>query len=153
MTDLASLLQTSDVVSLQVNLTAETKGMIGEAELAMMRSDAFLVNTARGGAVDEDALARALGQRRIAGAALDAFASEPLSPTSPLRKLDNVWLTPHNVGHTIELQLSFVPATVENVRRICDGEPPLHFRNPEVLERWRERLARLSEPNNQPENA
>jgi len=153
MADLAGLLQTSDVVSLQVNLTAETKGMIGEAELAMMRSDAFLVNTARGGAVDEDALARALGQGRIAGAALDAFASEPLPPTSPLRKLDNVWLTPHNVGHTIELQLSFVPATVENVRRICDGEPPLHFRNPEVLERWRERLARLSEPNNQPENA
>src|SRR5262249_31733097 len=124
--------------------------MIGESELAMMRSDAFLVNTARGGAVDEDALARVLGERRIAGAALDTFANEPLPATSPLRKLDNVWLTPHNIGHTIELQQSFVPATVENVRRICDSEQPLYFRNPEVAERWR---ARLSKPNIQPENA
>jgi phosphoglycerate dehydrogenase-like enzyme len=142
--DLASLLRTSDVVNLQVNLTPETKGMIGEAELALMRKDAFLVNTARGGAVNETALVRALTDRRIAGAALDAFAAEPLPATSPLRSLDNVWLTPHNIGHTVELQQSFVPATVENVMRICRGEPPLYFRNPEVLDRWRARLAHLS---------
>jgi D-3-phosphoglycerate dehydrogenase / 2-oxoglutarate reductase len=141
---LASLLRTSDVVNLQVNLTAETKGMIGETELAMMRKDAFLVNTARGGAVDEAALARVLAERGIAGAALDAFTAEPLPATSPLRGLDNVWLTPHNIGHTIELQQSFVPATVENVMRVCRGEPPLYFKNPEVLERWRARVARLS---------
>jgi phosphoglycerate dehydrogenase-like enzyme len=142
--NLARLLQTSDVVDLQVNLTAETKGMIGPTELAMMRTDAFLVNTARGGAVDEIALVQALLERRIAGAALDTFAVEPLPATSPLRNLDNVWLTPHNIGHTIELQQSFVPATVENVTRICRGEPPLYFRNPEVLDRWRARMARLS---------
>jgi phosphoglycerate dehydrogenase-like enzyme len=142
--NLAELLQTSDVVNLQVELTAETKGMIGAAELARMRSDAFLVNTARGGAVDESALARALRERRIAGAALDAFATEPLPMTSPLRDLDNVWLTPHNIGHTLELQQSFVHATVENVLRICSGEPPCYFRNPEVLDRWRARLANLA---------
>jgi D-3-phosphoglycerate dehydrogenase / 2-oxoglutarate reductase len=142
--NLAELLQTSDVVNLQVELTAETKGMIGAAELATMRSDAFLVNTARGGAVDETALAHALRERRIGGAALDAFAAEPLSITSPLRDLDNVWLTPHNIGHTIELQQSFVQATIENVLRICSGEPPRYFRNPEVLDRWRARLANLA---------
>jgi phosphoglycerate dehydrogenase-like enzyme len=142
--DLAELLQTSDIVNLQVELTAETKGMIGAVELAKMRSDAFLVNTARGGAVDEGALARALHERRIAGAALDAFATEPLPMPSPLRDLDNVWLTPHNIGHTIELQQSFVQATIENVLRICSGEPPSYFRNPEVLERWRARLADLA---------
>jgi phosphoglycerate dehydrogenase-like enzyme len=142
--NLAELLQTSDVVNLQVELTAETKGMIGAAELAKMRSDAFLVNTARGGAVDETALARALRERRIAGAALDAFATEPLPMTSPLRDLDNVWLTPHNIGHTIELQHSIVHATIENVLRICSGEPPCYFRNPEVVDRWRARLADLA---------
>jgi phosphoglycerate dehydrogenase-like enzyme len=142
--NLDELLQTSDVVNLQVELTAETKGMIGATELAKMRSDAFLVNTARGGAVDETALAHALRERRIGGAALDAFAAEPLSITSPLRDLDNVWLTPHNIGHTIELQQSFVHATIENVLRICSGEPPRYFRNPEVLDRWRARLANLA---------
>ena len=142
--DLAQLLQTSDVVNLQVNLTAETKGMIGAAELALMRPEAFLVNTARGGAVDETALVQALRERRIAGAALDAFAVEPLPTTSPLRDFDGVWLTPHNIGHTLELQQSLVPATIENVARVCAGEPPLYFRNPEVLARWRTRLADLA---------
>ena len=142
--DLASLLRTSDVVNLQVNLTAETRGMIGAAELAMMRRDAFLVNTSRGGAVDEAALAHALQNNMIAGAALDTFETEPLPAASPLRELDNVWLTPHNIGHTLELQQSFVPATIENVVRIGRGEPPLYFRNPETGDRWRQRLARLA---------
>jgi phosphoglycerate dehydrogenase-like enzyme len=140
---LATLLKSSDIVNIQVNLTAETAGMIGKAELALMRPDAFLINTARGGAVDEAALARALTERRIAGAALDAFATEPLADTSPLRALDNVILTPHNIGHTVELQQSFVPATIENVLRLCAGKPPLYFRNPEVAARWHARLAAL----------
>lgn len=149
--NLVELLQTSDVVNLQVELTAETKGMIGSEELARMRSDAFLINTARGGAVDEAALARALRERRIAGAALDAFATEPLPMASPLRDLDNVWLTPHNIGHTIELQQSLVHATIENVLRICSGKPPCYFRNPEVLDRWQARLADLaSQPISRP---
>jgi phosphoglycerate dehydrogenase-like enzyme len=141
--DLETLLRTSDIVDLQVNLTAETKKIIGAAELALMRPDAFLVNTARGAAIDEAALVAVLKARRIAGAALDTFAIEPLAEASELRALDNVWLTPHNIGHTCELQQSFIPATVENVARICRGEPPRYFRNPEVVDRWRERLARL----------
>jgi len=142
-TDLAGLLRASDIVNVLVDLTAETRGLIGATELAMMRRDAYLVNTARGAAVDEAALAHALREGIIAGAALDAFAAEPIALDSPLRRLDNVILTPHNIGHTLELQESFVPATCENVVRIARGEPPLYFKNPHVLPRWRERLTRL----------
>jgi phosphoglycerate dehydrogenase-like enzyme len=141
--DLATLLRTSDIVNVLVELTAQTHGMIGTAELAMMRRDAYLVNTARGAVVDEAALAQALRDGVIAGAALDAFATEPLAAASALRTLDNVILTPHNIGHTRELMESFVPATYENVVRIAAGEPPLHFKNPQVLPKWRERLERL----------
>jgi phosphoglycerate dehydrogenase-like enzyme len=141
--DLATLLRTSDIVNVLVELTAQTHGMIGTAELAMMRRDAYLVNTARGAVVDEVALAQALRDGVIAGAALDAFTTEPLATDSALRTLDNVILTPHNIGHTRELMDSFVPATYENVVRIAAGEPPLHFKNPQVLPKWRERLERL----------
>jgi phosphoglycerate dehydrogenase-like enzyme len=141
--DLATLLRTSDIVNVLVELTAETRGMIGMAELAMMRSDAYLVNTARGAVVDEAALVQALRDGVIAGAALDAFAAEPIAADSPLRTLDNVILTPHNIGHTRELVESFVPATYENVVRIAAGEPPLYFKNPQVLPQWRARLERL----------
>jgi D-3-phosphoglycerate dehydrogenase / 2-oxoglutarate reductase len=141
--DLLTLLRTSDIVNVLVELTAQTQGMIGMAELSAMRRDACLVNTARGAVVDEAALVRALRDGIIAGAALDAFATEPLAADSPLRTLDNVILTPHNIGHTRELMDSFVPATYENVVRIAAGEPPLHFKNPQVLPKWRERLARL----------
>jgi phosphoglycerate dehydrogenase-like enzyme len=141
--DLATLLRTSDVVNVLVELTAETRGMIGVAELAMMRSDAYLVNTARGAVVDEAALVQALCDGVIAGAALDAFATEPVAADSPLRTLDNVILTPHNIGHTRELVASFVPATYENVVRIAAGQPPLYFKNPQVLPQWRARLERL----------
>jgi phosphoglycerate dehydrogenase-like enzyme len=141
--DLAELLRTSDIVNILVDLTAETRRMIGTTELAVMRRDAYLVNTARGAVVDEAALAQALREGTIAGAALDAFAAEPLAPDSPLRGLDNVILTPHNIGHTLELQESFIPATYENVVRIVRGDPPLYFKNPQVLQKWRERLAQL----------
>jgi D-3-phosphoglycerate dehydrogenase len=141
--DLPTLLRTSDIVNVLAELTAQTHGMIGAAEIAMMRRDACLVNTARGAVVDEAALAQALHDGVIAGAALDAFATEPLAADSPLRSLDNVILTPHNIGHTCELIDSFVPATYENVVRIATGEPPLYFKNPQVLPKWRERLARL----------
>jgi phosphoglycerate dehydrogenase-like enzyme len=142
--DLARLLGASDVVSVLVELTAETAGLIGEAELRLMKPDAFLVNTGRGAVVDEAALARALRDGMIAGAALDAFAAEPLAADSPLRSLDNVILTPHNIGHTREQTQSFVSATCENILRLARGEPPLYFKNLQVLAKWRERLARLA---------
>jgi D-3-phosphoglycerate dehydrogenase len=140
---LDELLRESDIVSVLVAITAETRGLIGARELALMKPDAYLVNTSRGEAIDEDALYRALKSRRIAGAALDVFVVEPLPADSPLRTLDNVILTPHIVGHTREVFASFVPAAVENITRILAGEPPLHCKNPEIVPRWRSRIAAL----------
>jgi D-3-phosphoglycerate dehydrogenase len=98
--DLATLLRESDVVSLHARLTPETQHLIGKKELSMMKRTAVLVNTARSGLVDEPALISALAERRIMGAALDVFDTEPLPPGHPLLRLDNVTLTPHLAGST-----------------------------------------------------
>ena len=143
MVDLPTLLRTSDVVSVHVTLTSETRHMLGEAELRLMQPHAYLVNTARGGAMDEQALYRALRDGVIAGAALDVFEEEPLALASPLRTLDNVILTPHMIGHSQELMAALPPAAAENVLRVLRGEPPLYVKNPEVLPAWRQRLAAL----------
>ena len=108
-----------------------------------MKPTAYLVNTARGQAIDEKALYQALKSRRIAGAALDTFEVEPLPQDSPLRGLDNVFLTPHMVGHTKEVFASFGAAGEENIMRILRGELPLHCKNPQIESAWRKRLARL----------
>lgn len=101
---LAALLERADVVTLHVPLTAETRGMIGAAELARMRPSAVLLNLARGEVVDEAALLDALKRGRLAGAALDVFAQEPLPPDHPLRRAPNVVLTPHLGASTAEAQ-------------------------------------------------
>ncbi len=143
MTDLDTLLRSSDIVAVLVSITPESRGMLGERELALMKPSAYLVNTSRGEAIDEAALYRALREKRIAGAALDSFAVEPLPDDSPLRQLDNVILTPHMVGHTQDAFVSFPPAAVENITRILRGEPPLYCKNPEVIPAWQRRLANL----------
>ena len=143
MVDLPTLLRTSDVVSVHVTLTSETRHMLGDAELRVMQPHAYLVNTARGGALDEQALYRALRDGVIAGAALDVFEEEPLALASPLRTLDNVILTPHMIGHSRELMAALPPAAAENVLRVLRGEPPLYVKNPEVLPAWRQRLEAL----------
>jgi (S)-sulfolactate dehydrogenase len=99
---LDALLARSDVVSLHLPLTAETRGLIGEARIAGMKPGAILVNSARGGIVDEPALARALREGRLAGAALDVFADEPLAAGSVLADAPNLILTPHIAGVTLE---------------------------------------------------
>jgi phosphoglycerate dehydrogenase-like enzyme len=144
-TDLDTLLRSSDIVSLHVSVTPATHGMISERELALMKPDAFLINTSRGEAINEEALYRALRDRRIAGAALDNFVIEPLPEDSPLRTLENVILTPHMIGHTKDVMASFPAAALENITRILRGEPPLHCKNPDIIPAWRVRLARISE--------
>jgi phosphoglycerate dehydrogenase-like enzyme len=134
----------SDVVGVFVSITPETIHMVNERALALMKPTAYLVNTSRGQAIDERALYQALKDRRIAGAALDTFEVEPLPQDSPLRTLDNVFLTPHMVGHTKEVMASFGPAAEENITRVLRGELPLHCHNPQIEGRWRERLARLA---------
>jgi phosphoglycerate dehydrogenase-like enzyme len=151
--DLDTLLSTSDLVSVLTGLTPETRHMLDAGKLARMKPTAYLVNTGRGAVIDETALIELLRERRIAGAALDTFMVEPLPSDSPLLTLDNVILTPHCVGHTVEGWDEFGPALVENVERILAGELPLYCKNPEAEAAWRQRLARLDEPQSKKEDA
>jgi D-3-phosphoglycerate dehydrogenase len=98
MTDLRTLLQTSDYVSLNCDLNPGSRQLMNRSSLALMKKGAVLINTARGPIVDESALIDALRNGQIAGAALDVFEVEPLPPDSPLRKMSNVLLAPHNAN-------------------------------------------------------
>ncbi len=116
MVSLQDALTRGDVISLHVPLTDSTAGLIGADEIALMKPSAVLVNAARGGVLDETALADALGDRRIAGAALDVYASEPLPANHPLRALDDVVLTPHIGAATLEAQHNVAYEVAEAVR-------------------------------------
>ena len=96
MTDLRALLQTSDYVSLNCDLNPGSRQLMNASNLGLMKKSAVLINTARGPIVDESALIDALQDRKLAGAALDVFEVEPLPPDSPLRRMSNVLLAPHN---------------------------------------------------------
>lgn len=143
--DLETLLRSSDIVSVQASLTAETRHLIGARELALMRSDAYLVNTARGPLVDETALRRALDDGRIAGAGLDVWEEEPTPADNPLRSHPRVIATGHNIGHPQTLYGRMIEAAAENVLRALRGEPPLYVRNPAALPAWQRRLAVLAD--------
>jgi len=118
------LLSTSDIVSLHVPLTPETHHLIGQAELARMKRSAYLVNTTRGPVVDETALALALRNRLIAGAALDVYENEP-EVHSDLLSLDNVVLAPHLGSATTETRTAMADLAASNVIAVLSGESPL----------------------------
>ena len=119
------LLAAADVISLHAAAEQVEGPLIGEAELKRMKPGAFLINTARGQLTDEAALAEALRQGQIGGAGLDAFVNEP--PTgSPLLTLDNVVLTPHLGGRTLDCQRRMGEMAIENCLRALRGEPPLY---------------------------
>jgi phosphoglycerate dehydrogenase-like enzyme len=143
--ELDELLRTSDVVSLHVVLTKETRNMIGARELALMKPSAVLVNTSRGGAIVESDLAEALNAGRIAGAALDVFQQEPINMDNPLLQCDpdRVILTPHSIGHNVESGPTGVQMAFENIQRALGGDLPESVINPEVIPAWRRRLAML----------
>ncbi|HLJ13992.1 MAG TPA: NAD(P)-dependent oxidoreductase [Bryobacteraceae bacterium] len=132
---LDDLLRQSDYVLINCPLTTETRRLIGERELALMKPDAFLINTARGAILDEAALVRVLENRAIAGAALDVFEKEPLEPSSPLLRLDNVILTSHSVAWTRELFRDMGRMDCEGALAVYRGEPPANVVNRDVLER------------------
>lgn len=131
---LDELLGESDYVVVNCPLTPDTRGLIGREELARMKSDAVLINTARGPIVDEAALIEALQTGRIAGAALDVFESEPLRGDSPLTKMDNVILTSHSIAWTEELFRDMGRIDCRGALAVYRGEPPEHIVNPQVLE-------------------
>lgn len=132
---LEDLLRQSDYVSLNMALTAETRGMIGAAELALMKPDAVLVNTARGGVVDQGALVEALRAKRIGGAALDVFAQEPIPPNDPLLALEGVVVAPHAGSATVETRSRMADLAVDNLLAFFRGQTPPACVNPEVLSR------------------
>ena len=119
--DLDDLLEASDVVSLHLPLTPETEGLIDRAALARMKPGAVLVNTARGGLVEETALVEALTTGRLRAAGLDVLAEEPPAPDHPLLSLENVVLTPHVAWLTRETLARSFEVALENVRRLREG--------------------------------
>jgi D-3-phosphoglycerate dehydrogenase len=117
------LYEQSDVVSLHLRLSDQTRGMIGAAEFARMKPGAIFLNTARGPIVDEAAMIDALAKGRIAGAGLDVFSVEPLAPGHALASLPNVVLTPHSAGVTPEALEAGLQMTVDNAFHFLDGRP------------------------------
>jgi phosphoglycerate dehydrogenase-like enzyme len=122
---LPKLLQESDYVVLCPPLTSDTRGLMNAERLSFMKPEACLINVGRGPLVDESALARALQEHRIGGAALDVFEKEPLPPESPLWELENLLITPHTAGLTEKLWERHYHLISENLRRYLAGEPLL----------------------------
>jgi len=126
------LLAESDFVSVHSPLRADTHHQIGARELSLMKSTAFLINTARGPIVDEKALVKALAKGTIAGAGLDVFEHEPKVPGA-LLKMDNVALTPHLGSGVVAVREQMANIVVDNILAIIDGRKPPNCVNPEVL--------------------
>lgn len=132
--ELDDLLKNSDFVSMHARLTNENKGMIGEREISLMKSTSYFINTGRAGLVDQKALVETLKNKKIMGAALDVFATEPIEEDSEFLKLDNVTLTTHIAGTTTEALTNSPYLLVEDIAKFLKGEQAKFIVNPEVLE-------------------
>lgn len=128
--NLDTLCREADFISLHAPLTPDTHHLIGEAELAKMKPCAVLVNTSRGGLIDEQALINALLQQRIFAAGLDVFESEPLSAKSPLLQMENTLCTDHTAWFTEESVIELQSKAAHEVRRAFEGQQPLNWVNP-----------------------
>jgi phosphoglycerate dehydrogenase-like enzyme len=128
------LLRTSDFVSIHLVLSPRTRGLIGAAELALMKPDAVLVNTSRGPIVDEQAMLAALASGKLAHAALDVYDEEPLPAGHPLRSMENVTLIPHLGYVSDDVLAGFWGDSIENVEAWLDGKP-IRLLNPEASSR------------------
>ena len=118
-----ALFAEADVVSVHLVSNASTRGIVGEKEIGAMKKTAYIVNTSRGPLIDEQALMSALKAKRIAGAGLDVFWTEPLPADHPIRKLDNVVMTPH-LGYVVDINMKrFYENALKNVRSFIAGEP------------------------------
>jgi D-3-phosphoglycerate dehydrogenase len=133
--DLEELLRASDFVSLHAKLTDDTRHLIHAGNLPLMKPTAYLINTARAELVDETALAHALANDLIAGAALDVFMHEPPAADDPLLALDNITLSPHQAGVTTDAYRTTARLFAENLARLWTGSTPANLVNPDTLPR------------------
>jgi D-3-phosphoglycerate dehydrogenase len=139
LTSLEDVLRSSDFVSVHAVLNRENQGLIGQKELALMKPTAFIINTARGALIQEEHLVKALGEKRIAGAAIDVFDSEPLDTTHPFYKLDNTLITPHFAYYTVEADDRLDRECLYSARRILNNQTLVNVKNGD-------QLAALGEP-------
>ena len=135
--ELEELMRESDYISINVSLLPTTRNLIGVKEIALMKPSAFLVNCSRGGIVDEAPLVEALKSKKIAGAGLDTFAHEPLSPNDPLCQLDNVILTPHAAWYTVDAMRELQSMTAKQVALVLTGQEPTRCVNYEEAKKNR----------------
>jgi len=131
--DLDTLLKESDFISIHVPLTKETYHMINAEKLKLVKKTAYIINTARGPIIDEKALYEALKEGRLAGAALDVFEQEPISPDNPLLKLYNVILAPHIASASYETRSRMAEMVAENLVEFFEGRRPPNLVNPDVI--------------------
>ncbi|MAI77514.1 MAG: D-glycerate dehydrogenase [Deltaproteobacteria bacterium] len=127
--ELPELLNQSDFVSINIALASETRGLIDREAISRMKPGSVLVNTARGGIVDDQALAQALAEGRLAAAGLDVFAGEPIGPEHPLAALDNVVMTPHIGSASLKTRMRMAELSVENCMAGLEGRPLLRCAN------------------------
>jgi phosphoglycerate dehydrogenase-like enzyme len=133
--ELDDVMRESDFVTVNTLLNAQTRHMIGNRELRMMKSSAYLINTARGPIVDQSALTRVLRERAIAGAGLDVFEQEPIAKDDPLLEMDNVILAPHGLAWTTEIARDNGLEACDNILAVAKGGVPASVVNRAVLER------------------
>jgi D-3-phosphoglycerate dehydrogenase len=133
--ELDALVEQSDLITLHCSTVPETVGLISAQRIALMKPTAYLVNTASAYVVDEEAVARALRERRIAGAAFDVYQTWPVQPEDPLLKLDNVVLTPHIGGATEETVVRHSQMIADDIERFLRGQRPKNMLNPQVWEK------------------
>ncbi len=142
--DLERLLRESDYVSLHARITKENRKMLGSKQFQMMRPNAYLINTAHGELVDEEALLKALDQKLIAGAGLDVTDPEPMSPNSPLLKMDNVIFTGHTAWYSEKAIVDLRRKVEQNILALLRGKWPLGLLNPSAKEKYLQRFGDLS---------
>ncbi|HUB46818.1 MAG TPA: hydroxyacid dehydrogenase [Acetobacteraceae bacterium] len=140
---LEDLLRQADYVSINCPHTAETRGMIGAREYALMQPHAYFITTARGGIHDEAALAEALRDKRIAGAGLDVWEDEPPPNDHPLLKFDNVLVSPHTAGVTRQSRHNIAKIAAEQLLGVLDGKRPPRLLNPEVWPAYCDRFEQI----------
>lgn len=135
-----ALVEQSDIIVLCCPLTPETRGLVNRERIARMKPHALLINVSRGPVIDDDALIEALQKRRIGGAALDVFATQPLPSNHPYFGFDNVIITPHMAGITEESMMRMGVGAAGEALLVLAGKLPVNLRNPEVVDHYRRRF-------------